>query len=64
MYGNERGHEKAKMTDASAATTLAAIRRLLLGVLTFGLAGTTTDLLLIGHYEDVREQPGVGVRPQ
>ncbi len=40
------------MTEASAATTLAAIRRLLLGVLAFGLAGTTTDLLLIGHYED------------
>jgi len=39
-------------TAASPATTLAALRRLLLGVLLFGLAGTATDLLLIGHDED------------
>ena len=37
---------------ASPAATLAALRRLLLGVLLFGLAGTATDLLLIGHDED------------
>lgn len=37
---------------SSHATTLASLRRLLLGVLAFGLAGTTADLLLISHYED------------
>lgn len=40
------------MTDA-ARTTLAAIRRLLIAVLCFGLAGTTVELWLIGHHEDV-----------
>lgn len=29
-----------------------ALRRLLLGLLAFGLAGTGTELLLLGHYED------------
>lgn len=33
--------------------TLAALRRLLLGLLAFGLCGTTADLLLLAHYEDV-----------
>jgi hypothetical protein len=32
--------------------TLTALRRLLLGILMFGLAGTAADLLLIGHDED------------
>jgi hypothetical protein len=41
------------ITTASAATTLAALRRLLIGLLVFGLVGTATDLLLIGHYEDL-----------
>ena len=41
------------MTGVSPATTLAALRRLLLGLLAFGLVGTGTDLLLIGHDEDV-----------
>lgn len=36
----------------SQPTTLASLRRWLLGVLAFGLAGTTADLLLISHYED------------
>ena len=40
------------ITAASPATTLAALRRLLLGLLAFGLVGTATDLLLIGHVED------------
>ena len=40
------------MMAASPATTLAALRRLLLGLLAFGLVGTATDLLLIGHDED------------
>ncbi len=40
------------VTKASPATTLAALRRLLLGLLAFGLVGTATDLLLIGHDED------------
>ena len=41
------------MKAASAAITLGALRRLLLGLLAFGLVGTATDLFLIGHYEDV-----------
>ena len=41
------------MTTAPPTTTLAALRRLLLGLLAFGLVGTATDLLLIGHDEDV-----------
>jgi hypothetical protein len=40
------------MTPPSALPTLAALRRLLLGLLLVGLAGTATDLLLLGHYED------------
>ena len=32
--------------------TLTALRRLLVGILLFGLAGTATELLLIGHDED------------
>ena len=36
----------------SSAATLATLRLLLLGVLLFGLAGTGTELLLIGHDED------------
>lgn len=40
------------MTDASL-DILATIRRLLVGLLCFGLAGTTIELWLIGHHEDV-----------
>jgi hypothetical protein len=40
------------MTAPSAPRTLAALRRLLLGLLLLGLAGTATDLLLLAHYED------------
>ena len=40
------------MTAPSAPATLAALRRLLLGLLLVGLAGTATDLLLLAHYED------------
>jgi hypothetical protein len=36
----------------SQSSTLAILRRLLLGILTFGLVGTATELLLIGHDED------------
>ena len=35
-----------------SATALATLRRLLLGILLFGLVGTATELLLIGHDED------------
>ena len=34
------------------AGTIAALRRLLLAILLFGMIGTLTDLLLIGHDED------------
>lgn len=39
------------MTD-TARTTLFVIRRMLLGLLAFGLAGTTSEMWFIGHYED------------
>lgn len=45
----------------AAATTLATLRRLLLGLLTFGLAGTAIDLLLIAHYEDEWQLLPLGV---
>ena len=35
------------------STTLETIRRLLLGLLVLGMAGTTTELVLMNHYEDV-----------
>ena len=43
------------MTPASPTAILAALRRVLLGLLLFGLAGTTIDLLLLGHYEDATQ---------
>jgi hypothetical protein len=43
------------MTRTSPSAILAALRQLLLGLLLFGLAGTTTDLLLLGHYEDAKQ---------
>ena len=48
-------------TAASAATTLATLRRLLLGLLAFGLVGTATDLLLIGHDEDAWQLVPLGM---
>jgi hypothetical protein len=48
-------------TAASPATTLAALRRLLLGLLAFGLVGTATDLLLISHHEDMWQMIPLGV---
>jgi len=41
------------MMAVPPATTLLGLRRLLLGILAFGLVGTATDLLLIDHDEDV-----------
>ena len=35
-----------------ASRTLETIRRLLLGLLAFGLAGTSADLWFMGHHED------------
>ena len=40
------------MPDTSAAIALATLRRLLLGILLFGLVGTAAELILIGHDED------------
>src|SRR6185436_14365594 len=34
------------------STTLETIRRLLFGLLVFGMAGTTTELVLMNHYEE------------
>jgi hypothetical protein len=39
------------MTD----DTTAVMRRLLLGVITLGLIGTATDLVLLEHYEDSKQ---------
>ena len=41
------------MPDVSSTATLAALRRLLLWLLVFGLLGTITELVLMGHDEDV-----------
>ena len=40
------------MSQRSPVATLASLRRLLLAIILVGLAGTATDLLLIGHDED------------
>jgi disulfide bond formation protein DsbB len=37
------------------SATLETIRRLLLGLLVFGMAGTTTELVLMNHYEDWKQ---------
>jgi hypothetical protein len=37
--------------------TLATVRRLLLAILTIGMAGTVADLLLLQHYEDAWQAP-------
>lgn len=41
------------MSRTSPLATLASLRRLLLGILLFGLVSTATELILIGHDEDV-----------
>ena len=35
---------------------LVAIRRLILGVLLFGMSGLLVELMLLAHYEDVQQQ--------
>jgi hypothetical protein len=40
------------MPDVTSIATLAALRRLLLWLLVFGLLGTATELVLMGHDED------------
>jgi hypothetical protein len=42
----------ASRSAAPPSATLAALRRLLLGILLFGLLGTAAELILIGHDED------------
>ena len=39
------------MAVSSVSDSSAAIRRVLLALLTFGLSGTAVELLLLGHYE-------------
>ncbi len=48
------------MVDSSTST-LATIRRLLLALLVFGMAGTTAELWLMGHYEDWKQLIPFGV---
>jgi hypothetical protein len=43
--------------DTREPQPLRAIRRLLLVILTLGLLGTATDLVLLGHYEDPWQTP-------
>ena len=44
------------MAPASdAAVTLGALRRVLLGILLLGMAGTTVELFLLGHDEDATQ---------
>jgi hypothetical protein len=44
------------MASASdAVTTLSALRRVLLAILLIGMAGTTVELLLLGHDEDATQ---------
>lgn len=43
------------MTSTESATTLGALRRVLLGILLLGMAGTTTELLLLKHDEDATQ---------
>ena len=45
----------------SGADPVARLRRLMLAILIFGIAGTTTELLLIGHDEDVWQLIPIGV---
>lgn len=40
------------MPESTPIATLATLRRLLLGILLFGLVGTATELTLMGHDED------------
>jgi hypothetical protein len=40
------------MPDPSSLSTLTTLRRLLFAILLFGLVGTATELVLIGHDED------------
>jgi hypothetical protein len=40
------------MPEASPVATLITLRRLVLGILLFGLVGTATELTLMGHDED------------
>jgi hypothetical protein len=42
-------------TGARGGDALATVRRLLLALVTFGTVATTVDLLLIAHYEDIRQ---------
>jgi hypothetical protein len=45
--------ENGYMSQRSPVATLATLRRLLLALLLAGIVGTSTELLLIGHDEDV-----------
>ena len=40
---------------SDAVATLGALRRVLLGILVLGMAGTTVELLLLGHDEDATQ---------
>jgi hypothetical protein len=41
------------MQNADTRSILDRLRRLLLAILAFGLIGTSTELWLLGHYEDI-----------
>lgn len=41
--------------DANAGRTLATVGRLILAILVFGIATTLVELILLAHYEDVKQ---------
>jgi hypothetical protein len=47
--------------EAPIGQTLVTMRRLLLAVVLAGVVGTETELLLIGHYEDVTQRIPLGL---
>lgn len=58
MLVNRVGEESAAMITSGAidaAAILAVVRKILLAVLTLGIAGSTTELILLKHTEDWRQ---------
>ena len=45
------------MTGLITTDTAQTLRRVLLGIAAFGIVGTTVELLLIGHYEELAQWP-------
>jgi len=50
-----------RVEEAPIGETLVTMRRLLLAVVLAGVVGTETELLLIGHYEDLTQRIPLGL---